>query len=206
MVTERVPRANSRESILDAAEAVFAERGFDGTTVSDICAAANVSRGLPNYLFGSKEQLYRELVERSAVRLRAAVTEPLLAKPAKSLRDVVVRFIDTYVDYLASNTAIVRLLQWELLSDPSSPRPFAPASRLFGEIHDIFAAAAARERSNADVRALLASTVSLCFFPFVMGSRVKVQMLYDGSRASVDALKAQVIGLITASLRGKRRA
>jgi TetR/AcrR family transcriptional regulator len=206
MVTERATRANSREAILDAAETVFAERGFDGTTVSDICEAANVSRGLPNYLFGSKEQLYREIVERSAVHLRAAVTEPLLARPAKSLRDAVVRFIDTYVDYLARNPAIVRLLQWELLSDPSSPRPFAPASRLFGEIHEIFVGVATRERSEVDVRTLLASVVSLCFFPFVMGTRVKVQMLYDGSYASAGALKRHVTGLITASLRGKRHA
>lgn len=200
MVAARVPRGGAREAILDAAEAVFAERGLDGTTVSDICAAANVSRGLPNYLFGGKEQLYREVVERSAVRLRAAVTEPLLTAPPRSLRDAVTRFIDTYVDYLARNAAIVRLLQWELLSDPASPRPFAPASRLFGEIHEIFAAAAQRERAKVDVRALLASTVSLCFFPFVMGARVKVQMLYDGSRASVDGLKRHVTGLITASL------
>ena len=194
----------SREAILDAAEAVFAQRGLDGATVSDICAAANVSRGLPNYLFGSKEQLYREVVERSAVRLREAVTEPLLTSPPKSLRDAVRRFIDTYVNYLARNAAIVRLLQWELLSDPASPRPFAPASRLFGEIYEIFAVASARERAKIDVRTLLASTVSLCFFPFVMGTRVPVQMLYDGSQASAEELKRHVTRLITASLEGKR--
>jgi TetR/AcrR family transcriptional regulator len=200
-------RANSRATILDAAELIFAQRGFDGTTFSDICTAANVSRGLPSYLFGNKAELYREVVARSAERLRAAVTEPMraLARDA-SLVKAAQLFIDTYIDYLARNAAIVRLLQWELLSDPSSPRPFAPASQLFTEIQEIFAAVAARNRSRADTRMLQASIVSLCFFPFVMGSRVAVQAQYDGSAASVKALKRHVSGLIVASLRGRSHA
>jgi AcrR family transcriptional regulator len=200
-------RASSREAILDAAEAVFAQGGFEGTTFSEICSAANVSRGLPSYLFGSKDALYREVLERSATRLRAAVTEPMRAlAPDASLEAAARLFITTYIEYLARNAALVRLLQWELLSDPGAQRPFAPASQLFSEIHEIFAAVAARDRSRVDARMLLASIVALCFFPFVMGTRVKVQTLYDGSNASVAALKRHVTGLIVANLRGEDHA
>src|SRR5262245_17490483 len=54
----------SREAILDAAEGMFAERGFDGASLASISDAANVSAALPAYFFGSKRDLYRAVIER----------------------------------------------------------------------------------------------------------------------------------------------
>lgn len=56
--------ANVRESILDAAERQFAENGVAGTTVRAITAAAGVNVAAINYYFRSKEELYREVVNR----------------------------------------------------------------------------------------------------------------------------------------------
>ena len=201
-----VKGANSREAVLDAAESVFADLGFDGATFSDICAAADVSRGLPSYLFGSKDQLYREVVDRAATHLRSAVTEPLRSGQSLSLEALTHRFIETYIEYLSRNERIVRLLQWELLSDPRSSRPYAPSSALFAEMYEIIDEAARRERSAVDVRALLGSMVALCFFPFVMRDRVKAQTLYDGSKKSIASLKRHASELISAHLRGQRHA
>src|SRR4051794_3439176 len=72
----------SRERILDAAEALFAERGFDGVSLSEIGAAAGLSRATPSYFFGAKEQLYAAVVQRVFAARQAATAqavEPLVA-------------------------------------------------------------------------------------------------------------------------------
>jgi AcrR family transcriptional regulator len=52
--------------ILDAAEAIFAERGKDGASVSEILARAGVkNRAAVNYYFRSKDELYRAAVYRA---------------------------------------------------------------------------------------------------------------------------------------------
>jgi AcrR family transcriptional regulator len=57
-------RAQSRERILDAALAVFAEKGYHNATISEITARAGVSRGLLTYYFPDKQQLVHELLSR----------------------------------------------------------------------------------------------------------------------------------------------
>ena len=62
--------ARTREAILDAAEALFAERGYEATSLNDIGAAASVSRGTPGYFFGSKLELYRAVLARCLEQVR----------------------------------------------------------------------------------------------------------------------------------------
>ncbi|MGW7685609.1 TetR/AcrR family transcriptional regulator [Kribbella sp. NPDC054772] len=57
-------RARSRERILAAALEVFAAKGFEAASISEITAAAGVSRGLVAYYFATKEQLAAELLDR----------------------------------------------------------------------------------------------------------------------------------------------
>ena len=53
------PRAATRQRLLDAACAQFAERGWHGTRVQDVCRAADANIAAVNYHFGGKEGLYR---------------------------------------------------------------------------------------------------------------------------------------------------
>ena len=55
----------SRGAILDAAERLFAEQGFDATSLTQVGGAAGVSRGTPGYFFRSKAELYRAVLDRS---------------------------------------------------------------------------------------------------------------------------------------------
>ncbi|MCA1703642.1 MAG: TetR family transcriptional regulator [Actinobacteria bacterium] len=61
---QRRDAARSRRSILDAAEALFARRGYDATSMQAIARRAKVSSALPAYFFGSKDGLYRATFER----------------------------------------------------------------------------------------------------------------------------------------------
>ncbi|SCL69406.1 transcriptional regulator, TetR family [Micromonospora citrea] len=49
---------DTREAILDAARAAFAERGFDAASIRAIAAAAQVDPALVHHYFGSKDQLF----------------------------------------------------------------------------------------------------------------------------------------------------
>jgi AcrR family transcriptional regulator len=52
----------TRERIADAAGQIFADRGFDGTTIRDICQRAGANVAAVNYYFGDKQRLYVEAV------------------------------------------------------------------------------------------------------------------------------------------------
>lgn len=60
----------TRDRILDAAEALFSERGFHGASVRDIFKHAGLGTGLMAYYFSSKEDLFRETVERRIPEVR----------------------------------------------------------------------------------------------------------------------------------------
>ncbi|MBE0620632.1 MAG: TetR family transcriptional regulator [Burkholderiales bacterium] len=55
---------DTRQRILDAAESLFTEHGFDATTLRQITGAAEVNLAAVNYHFGSKEELIREVFRR----------------------------------------------------------------------------------------------------------------------------------------------
>jgi AcrR family transcriptional regulator len=58
--------ATTRGRILDAAERLFALRGFDATTTREIAREADVPLGLMSYHFGTKDDLYAEVIGRRA--------------------------------------------------------------------------------------------------------------------------------------------
>jgi AcrR family transcriptional regulator len=61
-----------KDRLLDAAEGLFCERGFKGTSIRDIAAAAGCNIASVNYYFGSKEKLYEEVWRRHLIPMRDA--------------------------------------------------------------------------------------------------------------------------------------
>ena len=66
--------AATQEKILDAAEALFMEHGFEATSLRQITAAAGVNLAAVNYHFGSKEELFQAVLTRFE---REAAPRPL---------------------------------------------------------------------------------------------------------------------------------
>ena len=56
---------DARVRILNTAGPVFSEKGYDATTVREICDRAGVNLASVNYYFGGKERLYIEVVKRA---------------------------------------------------------------------------------------------------------------------------------------------
>lgn len=65
----------TRGRILDAAELLFSQRGYDGTSLRDISALAQVRMGLAHYHFGAKDRILAQVIERKLDALREAIEE-----------------------------------------------------------------------------------------------------------------------------------
>ena len=63
-----------REQLLDIGRRLFAERGFEGTSIEEIAAQAGVSKPVVYEHFGGKEGLYAVVVDREVERLLAMAT------------------------------------------------------------------------------------------------------------------------------------
>lgn len=84
------PRS-TRDKILDGAEAVFADKGYNGASTRDIAAAADANLGMIPYYFGSKENLLKEVIQRRAVpelEERATAVRAVLAKAGDGVPDI----------------------------------------------------------------------------------------------------------------------
>ncbi len=54
---------NSKARILEAATALFARKGFDGTSIREICKTAGVNLCMISYYWGGKQELYQGIIE-----------------------------------------------------------------------------------------------------------------------------------------------
>ncbi len=85
----------ARIAILDAAEELFAQFGFDGAPVREIAKRANVALSLVTYHFPSKEQLIEEVVTRRSDVLNAARREQLRKFVLEDSRDLT-KFVEAF--------------------------------------------------------------------------------------------------------------
>src|SRR5450631_1777961 len=101
------PKRTTKDKLMDAAEKLFARKGFYGATLRDITALAGVDLALVTYHFGGKKQLFVAVIERrgqvlNEERLRRLEAARLSAAPhAPSTEAVVDAFLDPILDRLA---------------------------------------------------------------------------------------------------------
>ncbi len=99
------------ERILDAALDVFSEQGFDGATTREIAARAGVNLGLIKYYFGTKEKLWRAMVDRVHESLNAVVGD--MAGQELGDRARVEQLIREIVRFCAKTPAFIRVMNDE---------------------------------------------------------------------------------------------
>ena len=112
--TKRKRGEQTREAILAAAEAEFADHGFDGARVDAIAERSGFNKNLIFRYFGEKLGLYAAVLRRADQELhelQAQVFSPLVAEqPAASLATV----IGVIFDYLVNHSRFLRILTWEM--------------------------------------------------------------------------------------------
>ena len=97
-----------REQLLDVGRKLFAEKGFEGTSVEEIAATAQVSKPVVYEHFGGKEGLYAVVVDREIRTLLDAITASLItdAPPRVLLENAAL----VLLDYIESSTDGFRIL------------------------------------------------------------------------------------------------
>ena len=95
-----------KQQLVAAAEALFTERGYSATRISDICARAGVAKGLFYWYFPTKESLFAELVRsmRQSLRRAQAAAMDATADPVTRIRqgsEASVRFMAEHQSYFA---------------------------------------------------------------------------------------------------------
>lgn len=88
---------STKERIVDAAEMLFAQQGYEGTTTRAIALKADVPLGLMSYYFGTKGDLYSEVVMRRSAEHAADIAASLQAVAERgkqaSIADIVTAFV-----------------------------------------------------------------------------------------------------------------
>jgi len=96
-----------REQLLDVGRQLFAERGFEGTSIEEIAAKAGVSKPVVYEHFGGKEGLYAVVVDREMQRLLDGVTGALTGGHPRELLE---QAAFALLDYIDNNADGFRIL------------------------------------------------------------------------------------------------
>ncbi|MFG2431530.1 TetR family transcriptional regulator [Streptomyces sp. NPDC048590] len=98
----RMTGKERREQLLDIGRTLFADKGFEGTSVEEIAARAGVSKPVVYEHFGGKEGLYAVVVDREMRQLLDLVTGALTAGHPRELLEqaafALLDYIETYTD------------------------------------------------------------------------------------------------------------
>jgi AcrR family transcriptional regulator len=98
--------------ILKVAETLFAEKGFDGTSIRDISKIANINVAMISYYFGSKDLLLESLIKHKTSGLKVQLANLLdenLDPVAK-----IDKLIELYINRINCNRGIYRIMHFEI--------------------------------------------------------------------------------------------
>jgi AcrR family transcriptional regulator len=105
---------DKKTHIIESAMELFAEKGFEGTSIRDLATKADVNVAMVNYYFGSKEKLFECMLQH-----KAAYTKDILEEIAndKNLSEIekLEHITDSYVTRLFSNRKFHRIIHHELM-------------------------------------------------------------------------------------------
>ncbi len=118
--------------LLDAAEQLFSEHGFDATSVRDIAAEARCNLASVNYYFGGKDKLYQEVWRRQLKIMREkrlASIEKVMNQQDKApiLEDLLKSFAEAFIEPMLDVSRARRLLKLmarEMVDQHLSPEIF----------------------------------------------------------------------------------
>jgi TetR/AcrR family transcriptional regulator len=203
---ERVRDADrSRAAILDAAERLFADKGYEATSLNEVGKVAGVSRATPGYFFGSKSDLYQAVLDRCFAEVREAVRagRARALASAQSPDTILAGAVSDYFDFLAARPNFIRLIEREALNGGRLPEGVSHLSAGQEALAAISAELGLDDAPSGDAAQLLLSIISLCWFPLIHAATVAPAVgvgLEDAE--DLERRKRHVISLVLHGLRG----
>ncbi len=166
---------STRDKILDAAEALFARRGYSGVGLSEIAEATGLGKSSLFHHFLNKSQLYAAVTSRILRRIEERLVRSLAAggDPVARLE----RWLDDVVDLLADHPTWARMLLRSLFEDDDLPGDTPEElegrqaiSEMLGSVSNLLREGMSAGRLRAaNVHHLLLTLVGITVFPFASG-------------------------------------
>jgi TetR/AcrR family transcriptional regulator, regulator of cefoperazone and chloramphenicol sensitivity len=199
--------AQTRERLLDAAERLFAEKGFAATSVRDITAAASSNVAAVNYHFGGKHNLYNEVFRRRMAAMREQrITSIRQARGGGgSLEGVLHAFATAFLQPLldrGSGRLLIELISREML-DPQLPHELFLAE-VVGPVQEVLAEAIIEVTSGLDAGPARLCVISIVGQLLQVAHRLRRHELAPGWGADIPALPEMVDQIVRFSAAGVR--
>jgi TetR/AcrR family transcriptional regulator len=200
----------SRAAILDAAEAVFAQHGFDGARIDVIANASGYNNGLLFRYFGDKLGLYTEVLKRAdreMSELLARAFTPLLAdetivSDTQRWKGFLITTFGAFFDYMVEHPRVMRIFNWEQaegwqtftkIASQFEPNDLARLEELFSK-----ARRAGLLRPDLDVVVMVMLIEQICWSS--PAAQPLYQSLYANRNLSSDTILAHIREQIIAFL------
>lgn len=169
------PEPSSRDRILDAAEALFAKRGYAGVGLREVAEVVGLGKSSLFHHFKNKPQLYAAVCARILRRIEERLVATLAGGGTPSER--LERWLDDLIDLLAANPSYARLLLRSLFEDDDLAGEMPEELEVQRAIHSIMTSAGNLLREGmasgafraANVPHLLLTLVGQTIFPFASG-------------------------------------
>ncbi len=121
----------TRERLVQAAAARFAEHGFNNVSVRDICGDAGANVAAVNYHFGDKLGLYREVVSEAIAAMAATSGAAMIAPDGTTPEERIRHYVRVYLPRIAGrdsgiDAARVAWIHKLMRHESSEPTPLAP--------------------------------------------------------------------------------
>lgn len=104
---------DTKKRILEAALKVFSEKGKYGARMQEIADEAKINKAMLHYYYTNKENLYEKSLEFLFTTLFSRLWN--FIEDDMSSLDVLVKFIDTYIDFLTENSGLIRIIGREMI-------------------------------------------------------------------------------------------
>ena len=194
---QRRPRAGSkgearRESIMDAAEEIFSDKGYYGSSMRDISQRSGAALGLITHYFAAKDALFRDVIDRKRGMLLDVVSQSIdaaMADPAASTASIIRAFVEPFLAVSTDEASPLRnyvRLTSHVMSTYRDPELIEPLQRL-RPVSDIFSNALARHLGiEADDNFLAAIYIIESAMIFMTQDSGFLRDLTDGRLSKID--------------------
>lgn len=119
----RKPREDVRKKILDAAESLFAQKGFDATGIDLIAKTAGITKSLIYYYFESKDEILSKLFQdfiSESIEIKKYITDNTMADNSQFNIEKILK--DHTLPFLLSHKDIIKIAFTESIKDaPVTP-------------------------------------------------------------------------------------
>ncbi len=183
MATDKNHTGGLEARIVDAARQLFIERGFVGTSMSDIASRAGINRPTLHYYFRTKEHMF-DAVFGGIVGTLVPRVKDIVLQPDRPIGERVASVVDAYYDVFGANPGLPMFIVREMHRDFDGVVRTIMEMRLGQYIESVRQGLQGEMDSGrlrqVPMRYLFLTFYSMLTMPFVAGNLCRTVLLDDG--------------------------